>query len=43
MEQTPDRPAALSQAKTQFDQEGYAVFHNVLDPELVAETSGHIG
>ena len=39
MDQTSPRPAALSQAKAQFDQDGYAIFRNVLDPELVAESS----
>jgi len=34
--------ATLTQAKTQFDQEGYAIFRNVIDPELVAEASRHI-
>jgi len=43
MDTPVDRQAALSQAKAQFDQEGYAIFHNVLDPELVAEASRHIG
>ena len=42
MDQTSPRPAALSQAKAQFDQDGYAIFRNVLDPELVAESSRHI-
>src|SRR5690349_8344514 len=42
MEQTSDRQAALSQARTQFDQDGYAIFRGVLDPGLVAESSAHI-
>jgi phytanoyl-CoA hydroxylase len=42
MDQPLDRRATLSQAKAQFDQDGYAIFRQVLDPELVAEASGHI-
>jgi len=41
MNQSLDR-ATLSQAKTQFDQQGYAVFPSVLDAELVTEASRHI-
>jgi ectoine hydroxylase-related dioxygenase (phytanoyl-CoA dioxygenase family) len=42
MGQSLDRRARLSQARAQFDQDGYAVFHNVLDARLVAEASQHI-
>ena len=33
---------ALQEAKAQFDREGYAIFRNVLDADLIAETSRHI-
>lgn len=33
---------ALTEGRAQFDREGYAVFRNVLDPELIAEASRHI-
>jgi phytanoyl-CoA hydroxylase len=32
----------LKAAKTKFDQDGYAVFHNVLDEGLMQEAKGHI-
>jgi Phytanoyl-CoA dioxygenase (PhyH) len=31
-----------TQPKAQFDQDGYAIFRQVIDPELVAEASRHI-
>jgi ectoine hydroxylase-related dioxygenase (phytanoyl-CoA dioxygenase family) len=35
-------PEQLTQAKEQYDQEGYAIFRNVLDADLIQETSNHI-
>ena len=36
----PDETA--SPARAQFDQDGYAIFRQVIDPELVAEASRHV-
>ena len=42
MEKTPLRQSDLAPAKAQFDHNGYVIFRDVLDPELVAESSRHI-
>ena len=34
--------SAISEEKKQFDREGYALYHHVLDEELVAEASVHV-
>jgi hypothetical protein len=35
-------PTSLSPQREQFDREGYTIFRNVLDPELISETDRHI-
>jgi ectoine hydroxylase-related dioxygenase (phytanoyl-CoA dioxygenase family) len=42
MTQQPDPPDNPQQLKEQYDRDGYAIFHNVLDAELVQEASNHI-
>ncbi len=42
MDQPIDHAQARTPAKAQFDQEGYVIFREVIDPELVAEASRHI-
>ena len=42
MDPSLDRHEPPAQAKAQFDREGYAIFRQVIDPELVAEASRHI-
>lgn len=42
MDKQPKPPADPKQLKDQFDREGYAIFRNVIDADLVREASSHI-
>jgi phytanoyl-CoA hydroxylase len=42
MEKPLDRRESLTQAKAQYDRDGYAIFRNVVDPGLIGEASRHI-
>ncbi len=42
METQISKQAEYARLKAQFDRDGYAIFRNVIDPELVAEASAHI-
>jgi phytanoyl-CoA hydroxylase len=42
MEQQPDQPDHLKPIKAQYDRDGYAIFRNVVDADLLREASHHI-
>ena len=42
MDKQPDQQEDLKQLKAQFDRDGYAIFRNVVDADLIGEASNHI-
>lgn len=42
MNETDGKKGALSPRRAQFDRDGYAVYRNVIDPDLVAEAQSHV-
>lgn len=42
MTSQPNPPASPQSIKAQYDRDGYAIFRNVIDPDLIREASRHI-
>ena len=42
MDKQPNPPDNLKQIKAQYDRDGYALFRNVIDADLIREASSHI-